>query len=323
MDSAQYQSLSRELHARYPGGGRSDALGLAIVGVVLGMTAAALWVSSSSSPVLWLLGQCWLALCILQAFILVHDLGHGCFFKTRALNDVMGTIVSAIVILPFYPWRYVHADHHTWTGWQDKDPTMSQIRPRDLPRALRAVADFCWRWWIPVFALAFSFGAFWSLPKLFRRWKKPGVRVRLLFSVVLLVGLFGAILALWPSRFLRLYGLAYILYLMVADPLLLSQHSHVPQRSSGGEKVQPVPFYEQDQFTRSLDFPRPVSKWVLLYFDRHGIHHFFPNLPLYRLGSVEAPVANRIGGWTWLKTAKGVPVHRLLLENRDQTGVWL
>jgi fatty acid desaturase len=91
------------------------------------------------------------------------------------LNDLFGNIASMVVILPFYPWRYIHADHHVWVGYQDLDPTMGQINPRQVKPLQKAIVDACWRYWIPVFALSFSFGNFWNMSKLFRRWKKPSI----------------------------------------------------------------------------------------------------------------------------------------------------
>ena len=196
--------------------------------------------------------------------------------------------------MPFYPWRYIHADHHVWTGWRDLDPTMGQLRPRELSSVARRTADFCWKAWIPVFCLTFSAGNFWNLRRLRRQWKSGKPRREFLFS---------------------------ILFLVMCDPLLLSQNAHIPKKSSGGVKVAPIALHAQDEYTRSLLFPRWVSKWILLYFDRHGVHHFVPNLPLYRLGVIRERVSNEIHWWTWLRTAKRMPIHRLLLESRDETGV--
>jgi fatty acid desaturase len=131
----------------------------------------------------------------------------------------------------------------------------------------------------------------------------------------------GVFLWLCPMAVLRVYGLSYFLYLVASDPLLLSQHSHIPQDRAEGRKVAPIPYYEQDLYTRSVVFPKWISKWVLLYFDRHGVHHYFPSLPLYRLGDMQEPVRNQIAWWPWLRAAKKMPAHRLLLENSLQTGI--
>lgn len=306
-----------------PGSLRSDGMAFLVIAGVLTLTIAGLACSLLGGAVVWLFGQVLVALAILQWFFLVHDLGHAGFFRTRILNDIFGHLASFFVILPFYPWRYVHAGHHRWVGWKDLDPTMSQVQPRELSAFARAATDFCWRYWVPVFALGFSFGNFWNLPKLFRLCRKPAERVRCAWSCIFLVVTVVPIFALWPAESLRAYGLAYFLYLLVSDPLLLSQHAHIPQKFSGGESVRPVPLRQQDLYTRTLVFPNWVSKWILLRFDRHGAHHFFPSLPLYRLGAVDLPVRNRIGWREWICAAKRMPAHRLLLENRDETGVAL
>ena len=147
---------------------RSDSLALSISSAVLFLTLLGLGCSFWGGPLLWLIGQFLVALAILHWFVILHDLGHGGFFRTKILNDIAGHLASFFVILPFYPWRYVHAGHHRWVGWKDLDPTMSQIQPRELSPLLRWLVNFCWRYWIPVFALSFSFGNFWNLSKLFR-----------------------------------------------------------------------------------------------------------------------------------------------------------
>jgi omega-6 fatty acid desaturase (delta-12 desaturase) len=299
---------------------RSNGRGFLVVAGVLALTLSGLALSLVGGPLLWLPGQVLVALAILQWFVLLHDLGHAGFFRSRWLNDVAGHVASYFVILPFYPWRYVHAEHHRWVGWKDLDPTQSQVQPRELSQGARTLVDFCWRYWVPVFALSFSFGNFWNLPKLFRLCRKPGEKARCIWSCVFLILFVAPVFVFWPLEALRAYGLSYLLYLFVSDPLLLSQHAHIPQQLSRGETVRPVPLRQQDTYTRTLVFPEWASKWVLLRFDRHGAHHFFPTLPLYRLGAIDLPVRNRISWWEWLREAKRMPAHRLLLENRDDTG---
>src|SRR5690349_14295749 len=82
----------------------------------LGWVAAALWLSQQSNTALYLCGQVLLAIAFFQAFSLLHDAGHGNCAKSRAINVIIGHLASVLCFLPFYPWKYIHTEHHVWTG---------------------------------------------------------------------------------------------------------------------------------------------------------------------------------------------------------------
>jgi omega-3 fatty acid desaturase (delta-15 desaturase) len=75
-------------------------------------------------PVYWYLqGTMLMAL-----FVLGHDCGHGSFSKYACVNDVIGTVLHAIVLTPYYPWKISHRNHHKNTGNIDKDEVFYPIR---------------------------------------------------------------------------------------------------------------------------------------------------------------------------------------------------
>ncbi len=49
---------------------------------------------------------------IVRLFIVQHDCGHGSFFRSRRLNDLLGRFCSAFTFTPYAFWRRQHADHH-------------------------------------------------------------------------------------------------------------------------------------------------------------------------------------------------------------------
>ena len=59
---------------------------------------------------------------------------------------------------------------------------------------------------------------------------------------------------------------------MAEDVLLLSQHTHIPQRVSHGAGVRRFPAVEQEEFSRSLRLPGWLST-ALPHFDAHELHH--------------------------------------------------
>ena len=101
------------------------------VGVLLfdaGLAAAAMWMifAVERGWPFWI-GQALLALFYFHNFAIMHEAGHGNVHRRDWVNVIVGHYASLFCFLPFYPWRYIHHEHHTWTGNPEKDPTMKQI----------------------------------------------------------------------------------------------------------------------------------------------------------------------------------------------------
>lgn len=95
---------------------------LAIWVLVLGLTTAMVWLAYDS----WLI---WPAMFVhgvvlVHHFSLQHECVHYTVFRTRWLNDLVGNICGAIIILPHQFFRYEHCDHHTHTQLEGHDPEL-------------------------------------------------------------------------------------------------------------------------------------------------------------------------------------------------------
>lgn len=51
-----------------------------------------------------------------RTFIIMHDCGHGSFFQSRKLRDVLGTITGILAFTPYQQWTREHAAHHQHSG---------------------------------------------------------------------------------------------------------------------------------------------------------------------------------------------------------------
>ncbi len=51
-----------------------------------------------------------------RLFIIQHDCGHRSFFRSRRLNDVLGTLIGIITLTPHDYWRRAHDIHHATCG---------------------------------------------------------------------------------------------------------------------------------------------------------------------------------------------------------------
>jgi omega-6 fatty acid desaturase (delta-12 desaturase) len=298
-----------------------DAVGLLFVVTCAGVTGLGLFLSSLGPVVAWLTGQILLAAALLQWFVLLHECGHETLFRTRRLHATVGHVAGFFSIIPFHCWKRVHGRHHKWTGWQDVDPTTAALVPRRLHRAERALVNVCWRYWIPLFSVLYRIGNFWHLSRLRALFPDRAEGRRLAWNIGILLGAYAGVIALvGVGSLVRLAGLGLLLALIFEDPLLLSQHTHLPQNLSRGERVRPYPAVEQEVFTRSLRFPAWFSTGVLLHLDAHELHHMYPFVPGYALRRVDYAPDNEMHWWRWVRKAKRVPGEVFLFQSRTQTG---
>jgi acyl-lipid omega-6 desaturase (Delta-12 desaturase) len=57
---------------------------------------------------------------LVRLFIIYHDCGHGSYFQSRKLRDVMGIFIGILTFTPYYSWSYNHKIHHETAGNLDK-----------------------------------------------------------------------------------------------------------------------------------------------------------------------------------------------------------
>ena len=53
---------------------------------------------------------------LMRLFIIQHDCGHGSFFRSRAANNILGSLLGVITLTPYAYWRKAHAIHHATSG---------------------------------------------------------------------------------------------------------------------------------------------------------------------------------------------------------------
>lgn len=255
-------------------------------------------------PAAYLAGQLLLALGFTQALVLLHEAGHRTLFRQRWLNDVIGILAGFLALIPYASWRPIHARHHRYTGWQDLDATTESLTPRALSTLERALINFAWRSWMPLFSLIYRVQNYWNISRI-RPYLGRSIRPNRLraFAVFQLLG-YLALMAWWGWwESLVLIGPGLLLALAFQDILLLSQHTHMPTHLSQGRAVHPFPPLAQGIFTRSLRLPAWLS-WLLLHFDAHELHHLYPAVPGYLLRQIPYAPPNEVHWLAWLRQAK-------------------
>ncbi|MCC7055671.1 MAG: fatty acid desaturase [Gemmatimonadaceae bacterium] len=301
----------------------SNGWATAIVAWQLAFTACAIALSVQDAWPLWLLGQVLLAVNLFQWFVLHHDFAHGGFFRTRWLNALLGHVSSVFCLMPFFSWRQMHHHHHIWSGWKDKDPSDPSSQFRQPTPTLTRVMNFCWRFWIPVFAATFVAMNFWNLKRVNELFPDPRSRRRNLFSVLFLMIIYVPALVLAPRFMLVHWVPALLLFLSFSDPVLLTQHVHVDANYAAGAEVKAFRYSEQGRYARNVIYPRFVAKFLFYNSERHGLHHLHPTVPIYHLGELESPKDNNIDWLEWLRLAKAMPADVLIFQTSRETGIRL
>lgn len=252
----------------------------------------------------YLLGQLTGGIFFAQAFILLHEFGHRSLFKTNILNLLLGHFFSFLVFIPYYNWREIHALHHRWTGFRDKDPTTEKTFSDRLSKGQTLLVNGCWKYSIPLFTLGYRLGIYWKAEKL-KRHLSPERYARCLRSMIFYAIFYGILFIAFPFFIIALFPALYLSF-VICDILSLSQHSHIQMQHSNGREVSPLPYLEQIPYSRSLIFPRWISYYFLLNFNYHEIHHAYPGLPCYYLDQLDIQTPNRYPFLPWLKKVKAL-----------------
>ncbi len=248
-------------------------LRVAIAGLYGGAGTAGYW-----------LAQPLLAVFYFHNFALLHDCGHGSVHRKTWVNTLIGHYHSLFCFLPFHPWKDIHNEHHSWTGNLEKDPTLKKVRQLRRAGRIPFLARLAWYTWIPAAGLL-QHTVFWMYPwDSYRSGELRGGRLRRsLLSIALLAATYGAWAAGAPAELsFRAVWPSFLLYLMGVELVNLPHHAGMPTYQSSAERPRLYP-WEQHLSTRSCIYPGYLSELLVLNFNLHTEHHFFPTLPWYRL----------------------------------------
>jgi len=255
-------------------------------------------------------------------FAVLHECGHGNCSRREWINTIVGHLASIFCFMPYYPWKFIHAEHHTWAGNVQKDPTLRLVRDYEKSqRAKNWVIRTAWRTWVPLLAL-FQHMVFWSYPLVeLKAGRLHGWRLRRsIVSVLLLAGTYGA-LAWYGSSWFNLltFGPALVIYLVAVELVNFPHHmgTNLFGNTQRGGKL---PLWQHNEVTRSCYYPPMISDVLLLNFNFHIEHHLFPDLPWFRLRKAR-PIAKQALDGAYIETV-GISWN---LENRskDATEVFL
>ena len=279
MQKSEYLTLKNQLSFDKP-------LWVALLVIALDLCLLNLAVSllKLGSTLPFLLSQVILAIFYFHNFALLHEAGHNNIHKSRWINNIVGHYASLFCFMPFFPWKHIHQGHHVWLGNIDKDPTMKPIRKIKDGAPFPALFKFSWWSWLPLSA-TFQLITLWLYPVRMRNEgnKDKPIFKQAIFSVAFLFIGWTALAMAFPAivTFRNLW-VSIVLYLVMSELENLPHHANMPMFRTNPirDKLQ---LWEQHVPTRSCNMSPIISDLLVLNFNLHTEHHFFPTLPWYRL----------------------------------------
>lgn len=246
-----------------------------------------------SAPLFWLAqGTMLWAL-----FVLGHDCGHGAFSGSRRLNDAVGHLVHAPLLVPYNAWRISHRLHHRHAGDVERDEgwhplTAAQVAA--LPWTVRLL-----RFRLPLLVFPFYLARrsparrgshFLPWSRLFRPRERRAVAVSVASCALVLLALAVATAraGAWPV--VRFWLGPYVVF--VAWVSLVTYLHHTDPR---------LPWYRGSgwSFVRgalsTVDRRYGLLERVQHDAGCHVVHHLFPSIPHYRLREAAAVVRPLLG----------------------------
>lgn len=226
---------------------------------------------------------------LIRLFIIQHDCGHGSFFSSGAVADLVGSILGVFTLTPYHYWKKTHALHHATSGnlehrgFGDID-TLTVDEYLALPRwgrfkyrlyrhplvlfGVGAIVHFFIRHRLPTIV-----PRAWTRERRSILWTDVG-----LLAVVMLAG------TLLGFRALLLVQLPITLLSTVFGVwLFYVQHQFEPTYWEHDERWA----YDAAALQGSSYYRLPkLLQWATGNIGLHHIHHLHPRIPNYRLQRV-------------------------------------
>jgi acyl-lipid omega-6 desaturase (Delta-12 desaturase) len=221
---------------------------------------------------------------LIRSFIIMHDCGHGSFFRSRRANDIVGYLTGVLTLTPYTQWRRDHAIHHATSGHLE-ERGFGDIHTLTVKEylALSPWRRFTYRLYRnPVVLL--GFGPLWLMVK--QRLHTPGSAGRkeivgvhatnltilgLFFLISLLIGPLTLVVLYVPAMMIA--GAAGIWLFYVQHQFEDTYWASAPEWDYATAAVDGSSFYR---------LPR-VLDWITGSIGFHHVHHLSPRIPNYNL----------------------------------------
>jgi acyl-lipid omega-3 desaturase len=72
-------------------------------------------------------------------FVVGHDCGHQSFSNNQRLNNLVGNIVHASIMVPYHGWRVSHRKHHANHGHVENDESWHPTTETQLSKMVLSI----------------------------------------------------------------------------------------------------------------------------------------------------------------------------------------
>ncbi len=221
---------------------------------------------------------------VVRTFILFHDCCHQSFFKSRTANDIFGTILGVLTLVPYQQWKNTHNVHHATSGNLDKrgtgDMWLLTVEEYVALPFWRRIAYRVYR--NPFIMLGVGPVAVFLIEYRFnRKVAKPKERINTYVTNVAIVALYALLISLigWQA-FVMIQGPIFFLSGLLGIWLFYVQHQfehsyfeHENEWSYVQAAVEGSSYYQ---------LPKPLQ-WLTGNIGFHHVHHLSPRVPNYHL----------------------------------------
>lgn len=262
---------------------------IAITVVPLFALWALAWMALSISVWIAILLAILNAAFLVRIFIIMHDCGHGSFFRSRTVCNWTGRVLGVLALTPYDVWRQSHAIHHASTGNLDRRgmgdiPTLTTeeyLKRKWFGRAAYRLTR------TPVFlfgvAPIYTFFIQNRLPLGFMRsgwlyWASAMGTNAAIAGILALVFWAGGI---------EVLAYVFLPTMIVASSIgiwlfyIQHQFEHTTWEREEGWNLQNAAFYGSSHY----DLPG-ILRWFSANIGVHHVHHLASRIPFYRLNEV-------------------------------------
>jgi len=251
---------------------RSDVAGLVQVGTQVGAIVALGVVVWAVGDRWWLMIPAQMAMGVLITFLFcgVHETTHWTPFRTKGLNDAVGTVLGFIVFLPFRWFRHFHFEHHRETHIEGGDPELGEAKPTGKLEFLFYLTGLK-SFWLPALRTLLRH----AMGRIDDGFIPDGTERRLCIRQARLHLLGYGLITLAAIVFRSWAPLTYWIVPMVLSAwtlrlYLLAEHTLLPH----------VP--DMLENTRTMK-TNALVRWFAWQMPYHVEHHVFPAIPFHRL----------------------------------------
>lgn len=250
------------------------------------------WRMSSQGFIYFILSIPFLTFALLQLYLILHEATHSAVSEMKWLNNLVGHICGIFVLLPFLQRQTSHLLHHTWTGHPVKDPANNRMIKKFSVITQKEInfLEFVWKNWIPLIVLNDRIGL-WKAPfsgsysngsitpRILQEKKMNYIYSFLYFSLFCTLVYFNTV-----THFVLWYLSGFVLALFFEELVNLPHHAETPLLKPEDKAL---PYWQQHLVTHSCHEIPIWSKYILMYFNYHVAHHYFPNAPWYTLKKLD------------------------------------